>query len=203
MSRYEVIILKIGYTRWTSPVQQRADGSITLVKGPKNVIIDTGGPWNKEEIPVWLTGEGLTPRHIDFVVCTHGHSDHVGNINLFPSATLILSHDICQGDLYTVHDFAGGQPFKIDDEIDVIPTPGHAGQDISVIVRTDSGIHAVVGDLFESEGDRDDESLWRSTSEFPEQQEASRRSVLDLADFIVPGHGHMFRVQPDSMPTRR
>jgi glyoxylase-like metal-dependent hydrolase (beta-lactamase superfamily II) len=203
MSKYEVIVLKSGYAHWISPTQQRADGSITLVKGSRNVLVDTGGPWNREKLPVWLAEEGLAPNQVDFVICTHGHSDHVGNINLFPSATLILSHDICQADLYTVHDFASGQPFKVDDDVDIISTPGHAWQDISVIVRANHGIYAVVGDLFESEGDRDDESLWRSASEFPEQQEASRRSVLDLADFIVPGHGGMFRVRPDSAPTYR
>jgi glyoxylase-like metal-dependent hydrolase (beta-lactamase superfamily II) len=87
MSKYEVVVLKNGYARRIGPTEQRADGSITLVKGPKNVIIDTGGPWNKAKIPAWLAEQGLTPRQIDFVVCTHGHSDHVGNINLFPSAT--------------------------------------------------------------------------------------------------------------------
>ncbi len=114
---------------------------------------------------------------------------------------MIVSQDISQGDLYTVHDFAGGQPFKLDDEVEVVPTPGHTGQDISVIIRTSRGIYALVGDLFENEADQDDESLWRSASEYPEQQEASRRRVQDIADFIVPGHGAMFRVQPDSTPT--
>jgi len=39
---------------------------------------------------------------------------------------------------------------EIDDEIRVIPTPGHSHQDISVIAETDGGVIAVVGDLFEN-----------------------------------------------------
>ena len=37
---------------------------------------------------------------MDWVVCTHGHSDHVGNLNLFADAKIIVSHDICKGDKY-------------------------------------------------------------------------------------------------------
>jgi len=37
---------------------------------------------------------------ITHVVCSHGHSDHVGNINLFPAAMLIVSYDVCRGDTY-------------------------------------------------------------------------------------------------------
>ena len=44
--------------------------------------------------------EGLTPAEIDTVVGTHGHSDHIGNLNLFPHATVIVSYDISRGDTF-------------------------------------------------------------------------------------------------------
>ncbi|KJU84813.1 Metallo-beta-lactamase domain-containing protein 1 [Candidatus Magnetobacterium bavaricum] len=53
---------------------------------------------------------------------------------------------------------------------------------------------AVVGDLFESEDDIRDESLWRRSSEDQAVQYQSRQRVLQLADYIVPGHGSMFAV---------
>ena len=56
----------------------------------------------------------VTPNEIDVVVCTHGHSDHVGNLNLFPNAKFIVSYDVSEGDLYSVHDFQGGNPYIID-----------------------------------------------------------------------------------------
>jgi glyoxylase-like metal-dependent hydrolase (beta-lactamase superfamily II) len=120
MKRYEVVVLKPGYATWVGPSQQRADGTITLVKGACNLMVDTGGPWDREAILRGLEGEGLAPADIDYVICTHGHSDHVGNVNLFPHATLIISFDICNSDLYTFHPFAEGRPYKIDDEVDVI-----------------------------------------------------------------------------------
>jgi glyoxylase-like metal-dependent hydrolase (beta-lactamase superfamily II) len=194
MSAYEVRVLKPGYANWVGPTQQRADGTITLVKGAHNIVVDTGGPWNRQAIIDDLKKEGLSPKDIDFVVCTHGHSDHTGNNNLFPNATLMLSYDICKGDLYTFHDFTNDQPYVIDDEIKVIATPGHTAEDVSVIVRTPKGVYAITGDLFESSEDLKNDGLWRSFSNNPELQERNRLRILDHADYIVPGHGDMFEV---------
>lgn len=177
------------------PAQQRADGTITLIKGLKKVIVDTGSPSDKKVIIEALKKENVHPKDINFVVCTHGHSDHIGNNNLFPNATFIVSYDVSKADLYTFHDFSSGQPYKIDDEIEVIPTKGHTKQDISVIVRTSSGVVAIVEDLFENEGDIENEDLWRSFSEFPEDQSINRKKILEIADFIVPGHSDIFRVK--------
>lgn len=188
-------ILQPGYARRVGPSQQRADGTITLIKGLINLIVDTGGPWDRQNILDALTNEGLSAKDILYVICTHGHSDHTGNNNLFVDATFIVSHDICKGDLYTFHDFKSGMSFVIDEEIEVMPTPGHTGQDISVIVRTREGAVAIVGDLFECEQDLADERLWQTSSEFPLEQEKSRGRVLAIADFIVPGHGDKFQVK--------
>ena len=51
----------------------------------------------------WITAlhkEDVAPTEVDTVVGTHGHSDHIGNLNLFPQATIIVSYDICRGDTY-------------------------------------------------------------------------------------------------------
>jgi len=67
---YEVKVLKAGYAYWLGPTQQRADGTITLIKGPKKVIVDTGGHWDKEVIIEALKKENVRPEDINFVVCT-------------------------------------------------------------------------------------------------------------------------------------
>jgi glyoxylase-like metal-dependent hydrolase (beta-lactamase superfamily II) len=102
----------------------------------------------------------------------------------------VVSQDIAQGDIYTPHDFSA--PYQLTEGIEIISTPGHSGQDVSVIVRAPEGVTAIAGDLFEREEDLADESLWRATSQFPELQIANRRRILELADFIVPGHGDKF-----------
>jgi glyoxylase-like metal-dependent hydrolase (beta-lactamase superfamily II) len=195
MAPYEVKVLKDGYAIPAGTGMQRADGTITLVAGRHKVLVDTGGPWDTEAILRGLQAEQLSPADIDHVVCTHGHSDHVGNIGLFPHATLIVSYDISSGDLYTSHPFARGERYRIDDDVEVIATPGHTSQDVSVVVRTPAGIHVIAGDLFESEEDLTDEDIWRASSEDPARQAESRERILRLADFIVPGHGSMFAVR--------
>jgi glyoxylase-like metal-dependent hydrolase (beta-lactamase superfamily II) len=194
MPHCRVKVLKEGYAVPDGAGRQRADGTISLVEGEHRLVVDTGGPGDADALVEALAGEGLRPADIDHVVCTHGHSDHVGNLSLFAHATLIVSHDISRGDLYTSHPFARGEPYTIDGDVDVIATPGHTAQDVSVVARTPAGVYVVAGDLFECEQDLADEGLWRAVSEDPPRQAQSRALVLRLADFIVPGHGGAFAV---------
>lgn len=198
MSPYEVIVLKEGYSKSEGQGHHRACGSISLIKGPKNVVVDTGNPWDRDHILDGLKKNGLSPEKIHYCVCTHGHSDHVGNLSMFDKAVHILSYDVCEGDKYHMHDFKTGIPYEIDDDVEVVPTPGHTGADISVIVsNTGLGTVAVTGDLFECLEDLEEPSLWQDNSENPELQQQWRIEVLKKADYIVPGHGKMFKVPED------
>lgn len=55
----------------------------------------------------------------------------------------------------------------------------------------------LVGDLFECLEDLEEPSLWQDNSENPELQQQWRIEVLKKADYIVPGHGKMFKVPED------
>lgn len=59
--------------------------------------------------------------------------------------------------------------------------------------------NAITGDLFEREEDLQDESLWQvaACSEDPKTQELNRNKILRIADYIVPGHGPMFKVSAE------
>ena len=51
------------------------------------------------------------------------------------------------------------------------------------------------GDLFEKEEDIFNDKLWLDAgSEKPELQRHNRSKVAENADFIIPGHGPMFKV---------
>ncbi|XP_031554981.1 metallo-beta-lactamase domain-containing protein 1-like [Actinia tenebrosa] len=79
------------------------------------------------------------------------------------------------------------------DQVVILPTVGHTSEDISVVVHnTQYGTVVIAGDLFECENDEDS---WKDVSQFPDKQAQNRDSVLQVADWIVPGHGAMFKVK--------
>jgi glyoxylase-like metal-dependent hydrolase (beta-lactamase superfamily II) len=192
----KVFVLKDGYAFTQESGEHRANCSITLIIGSqKNILVDTGLPADKDAIITGLKDHGLGVENIHIVIGTHGHSDHIGNIGLFPHSLIIVSCDICRGDVYYDNDLAKGFSYSLDAGIDVIYTPGHTGRDVSVVVcDTHQGTVVVAGDLFESESDIEDPSRWKDVSENHGIHFESRSRVADLADYVVPGHGPMFRL---------
>ncbi|XP_030017974.1 metallo-beta-lactamase domain-containing protein 1 [Sphaeramia orbicularis] len=192
---YSVCVLKVGYCQSESNGTFKADGTITLITGPKTILVDTGGPWDRDFLQMKLQEKGLVPGDIDVVVGTHGHSDHIGNLSLFPGAVMIVGFDMNEGDTYCPNGLAEGQPYSVDEHVCVLPTPGHTGQDVSVQVKgTSVGTVLVAGDLFECCSDEDS---WQNLSLNPAVQKVSRRQALETADVIIPGHGLPFRVIRD------
>lgn len=114
---YSASVLKAGYCLPQTEGTFRADGSITLVTGPKNILVDTGGPWDRDFLLLKLKEKDLGPGDVHVVVGTHGHSDHVGNLNLFPKALIIVGYDISEGDTYHSNRLAEGQAFTIDEHV--------------------------------------------------------------------------------------
>jgi len=191
-----VVVLKEGYSFVSEIGEHKADCSISLVIGSqKNILVDTGLPVDKEFIISALKSHGLEVQNIDVVVGTHGHSDHIGNIGLFPDALLIVSCDICRRDVYLDNKLTQDVPYALDADIDVMYTPGHTGRDVSVVVRdSQHGTVVIAGDLFESESDIEDANRWIEVSENLAIQAQSRSRVAAVTDYIVPGHGSMFKL---------
>ncbi|GBM67196.1 Metallo-beta-lactamase domain-containing protein 1 [Araneus ventricosus] len=175
----------------------RANCTCTLVK-ENNVliIVDTFTAWDRLVLEKELENRNIRVTDITHAVGTHGHSDHIGNLNLFTNAQHIVGQSISHKDEYLLHSFEDS-PFNITENIEIIATPGHTLSDVSVIAKnTDLGTVAIVGDLFEREEDIFNSVLWRITagSESPKLQYQNRNKILNLADYIVPGHGPMFKV---------
>lgn len=193
---YEVAILKEGYAVSVEEQNKvRTGGTITLLKGPMTIIVNTGHPKDKDHILEGLQKNDVSVDDVECCICTNCNVDFVGNLNLFPDTVYIASFDMCLGDLHLRHDFESGQPFPIDKYVDVISTPGSSCTDVSVLVKdTELGTVAIVGDLFQCQEDLVDPVLWRKNSLNPDRQEKSRTKILQMADYIVPGRGKMFKV---------
>ncbi|NXI76423.1 MBLC1 protein, partial [Rhipidura dahli] len=192
---YSVHVLRVGYSRPSPDGSVLADGSVTLVLGgPLTLLVDTGGPWLCPHLPGLLAAHGVSPGDVTHLVVTHGHSDHVGNLNLFPGATALVGFDLSRGEgLYLPHGLPHGVPLELHPgHLLVTPTPGHTRAHVSLLVTgTQLGTVAVAGDAFEH---GEDEEEWRKLSEEPAVQRRSRARLAATAEVIVPGHGEPFRV---------
>ena len=188
----QVDVLFDGYCREISDSQVEANCSCTLIQTPdgKIVIVDTLTPWDGDMLKTALASKGVDPDQVTHVVSTHGHSDHTGNNNLFLKATHIVGHCISHKWTYTDPDF----PMRIGEFVEVLSTPGHTLDSITVMVTLPENKRmAVTGDLFENQDDLEDDRIWiNAGSESQEKQRQNRQMILELAHFIVPGHGKMF-----------
>jgi len=206
-----VTILFDGYSRMVSDDVMEANCTCSLIQSDDlTIIVDTLTAWDKDKLLERLQQVGVTnPHDVTHVVSTHGHSDHVGNNNLFLKATHIVGHGINRADRYTIHPFDRGEPYKIGEHVQVIATPGHTLDSVSVIVSNSRVVvtdgeasepmwvdvtTVVAGDLFEKQEDIQDDQVWiEAGSDDQELQRQSRRRVIEMADVIVPGHGPPFR----------
>ncbi|XP_076045120.1 metallo-beta-lactamase domain-containing protein 1-like isoform X3 [Oratosquilla oratoria] len=94
-----------------------------------------------------VASHGLNCDDIGYAIATHGHSDHLGNLNLFLKAKHIVGFTISYQHEFFIHPFETGEPYKIDENVEVLPTPGHTTADVSVVVRTqDMGTVVVAGE---------------------------------------------------------
>ncbi|KAK5644201.1 hypothetical protein RI129_008046 [Pyrocoelia pectoralis] len=190
---YEITVLFTGYS---TQIEQGmlANCTCTLLKGPKLIIVDTMTAWDGDRLTEALGKHDVNRNDIDFVICTHGHSDHIGCNYLFRNAHHIVGNCISHKNTYYTFNFADN-PYKIDDNVSVIATPGHTLQDVTVLVKNVNGLTAIVGDLFENEKDLEDERIWKDAgSDSEELQLKNREKILAIADWIIPGHGAKFKV---------
>lgn len=217
----ELFVLNEGYSAMLEE-KEEGGGSVmvanctcTLIKSHDcNIIVDTMTPWDGDLLLQRLHEHRLAPDDISWVVSTHGHSDHLGNNNLFLKARHIVGTNISQRNRYFIHDFTSA-PYRLSDTIEVVATPGHTLSCVSLVVRnctiktgpadltSTSGDHpatanctvAIVGDLFERSDDIGDSTLWlEAGSEDPVAQRRNRAKMATVADYIVPGHGAGFAV---------
>ena len=191
----QVILLTRGYMCRLPGGVIRVSPSVTLIKDSGiNVLVDPGA--NAKILVEALAREGLAPDKIDLVFLTHYHPDHVLNIRLFPDKDILDVNNIYRGDLEIPYE---GRIPKT--EIEVVPTPGHAPEHASLLVDTDQGRCLVAGDLFWWPDDvvqkTDHRSLIDLEDEFASDHVVlaeSRRRSLEMADYVIPGHGKPFTV---------
>ena len=192
----QVKILLKGYTSEESGTQttkesdsspeEKTQCTITLIQDKDiNMVVDPGTVKDQKRIIDALKKEGLDIEDINFVCITHSHMDHYRNIGMFPDAKALDFWGIWEKD--TVDDW---NP-KFTKDIEIIKTPGHDRTNITLLVKTEKGIVAVVGDVFWKEDEPKDDPY----ADDMEKLKNSRKLVKEKANFIIPGHGDIYEVK--------
>ncbi|MFQ5493061.1 MAG: hypothetical protein ACE5DX_02805 [Candidatus Dojkabacteria bacterium] len=82
----------------------------------------------------------------------------------------------------------------------MLPTPGHAHEHTALVVEVNGKVYVVAEDVFwwwdGEQKSNTVKDLMELEDPFVKDKEAlkrSRKKVLEIADFIIPGHGVMFR----------
>lgn len=163
--------------------------TVTLIRdGNISIIVDPGMGKNiPERLKQALKKEGLSLEEVNIVFTTHYHLDHTQYVGIFPKAKLIDSLYTYEADKWSDHK---GDGYKISPNVSILHTPGHSIEHASLVVNTNGGLMVVAGDVwwFSDMTPKKDDMAWNQ-----KVLEKSRKKVLEIADWIIPGHGKMFK----------
>jgi len=192
----EIKVLIQGYAREENGVEHASCTTTLIQEGKLNIIVDPG--MNRKLLLKALDKENLKPSDINYVVLTHNHMDHMLLTGIFENAKVLDDNSIYSFDgAITNHD--GKIPGT---DIKIIKTPGHDQFHCAVAVDTKDGKVVIAGDVLwwqdSEKQETDKQGLMEHKDPYEKNHEQlmnSRKKVLEIADWVIPGHGKMFKVK--------
>lgn len=186
----KVFVLVEGYVKDAGETVQ---STITLIQdNGRNIIVDPGMTRDPRAITDALKKHGLQPGNIDTIFITHHHPDHTRYMGLFQGARLYDYASIYASDKW----LDSGDGHAITPNVKIMHTPGHTSEDATLVVSDvlnmpeKNPCTVAICHLWWFKGKDDD-----PTAENMEKLRTSRKKVTAIADYIVPGHGGMFKVE--------
>ncbi|WP_321332957.1 MBL fold metallo-hydrolase [Breoghania sp.] len=200
--------------------------AIVMVEaGGKRALFDVGHGVTRRMLLEALKARDLAPRDIDMLIFSHGHFDHVLNLDLFPDAPILMGRDerdyldaIFETDTVTPRYLAAllsqRDVSTVDGEAEIMPgvtlfpTPGHSPGHVSLELDTADGPAILAADALKTAREA---TTGTPDLEFDPQKRgaASIREVLRRGRTIVPGHfptlhrqedGHLWWDEIQEMP---
>lgn len=163
----------------------RSCSTVTLIQDKNlNIIVDPGTLPNQKILINKLKKVGLSIDDIDIVVVTHSHMDHCRNVGMFKNAKTLDHWGWWKGDVWEEYK----NPLTRD--IKIIKTPGHSYDGITLIVKTNIGTVAICGDVFWKKNYPKNDPFASDKNKLKK----SRQKVLKIADYIIPGHDNIYKV---------
>lgn len=149
-----------------------------------NILIDTSSKENLQELIKSLKELKLSPRDIKTIILTHGHYDHIENINLFQNAniygnfTKIINNNHTQTEIKKILPI---EKFSIKD-FKIFKLPGHTLGDIAILYKK----ILFSGDIIFHNG-------YIGRNDFPESNPKKQKKSLEKLstinfEILCPGH---------------
>lgn len=189
-----VKVLIKGYAKEIKKGWVASSTTCLITTEDKKIITDPG--CNQEKLLKALSQENLTTDDIDYVFLSHCHPDHILLAGIFEKAKFITFDTNLMYDKDLILEF---DKHVLGKDIEIIETPGHVLEHLSLLVNTSIGKVAIVGDvIWWTEGEKqifDVNQKDRSQAKGMNMEKLieSRKKILKVADWIIPGHGSMFK----------
>ncbi len=190
----KVKVLVEGYAK---PLERgwKASSTVCLITTEdKKIITDPG--CNREALLNALSDENLKTGDIDYVFLSHRHPDHVLLAGLFENARYITFDANLMYEKDILSEFDRN---IFGEDVEIIDTPGHVPEHLSLIVRTSEGSVAIAGDVIwwldteEQVFDLNQKDHNQAPDMDMQALVESRKKLFANADYIIPGHGKMFK----------
>jgi glyoxylase-like metal-dependent hydrolase (beta-lactamase superfamily II) len=162
--------------------------TISLVRSDDvTLVVDPGILASVSDLHDALSTHGLTPDEVTHVFLTHHHVDHTRNVGLFSRAIVIDNESVYRGDIWDDHD---GDGMVIANGIKIMHTPGHSDECASLVVDTSEGTAVITHAWWFADRTPEEDPM----ASDQEQLNQSRSKILEIADYVVPGHGEPVKV---------
>jgi len=192
----ELKVLIEGYAKKLKKGWVASSTACLITTENKKIVTDPG--CNRKKLIEALAKEGLTTDDIDYVFLSHCHPDHILLAGIFENAKFITFDTNLMYDKDLMLEF---DKHALGKDIEIIETPGHVLEHLSLIINTPNGKIAVAGDvIWWVDGEKqvfDINQKDHSQAKGMDMDKLieSRKRILEIADYIIPGHGKMFKVK--------
>jgi N-acyl homoserine lactone hydrolase len=180
-----------GYLLWDTGVTDKIFGS-PPGSGPI--------PWQRSKTLIeQLAALGVKPTDLRYIAVSHIHPDHVGNVDLFPTVTLLIQRaDFDYAMAQKTPPFNGDRPvMKLEGDYDVfgdrsvrlVATPGHTPGHESLLVHLpNTGWVLLSGDAVHFKDNWDNRRVPAGNTD----KEATLSSMQHIADLIGQYHAQLW-----------
>mgnify|MGYP000517387887 CR=1 FL=1 len=167
---------------------RKVASTISLIRTEDMIMVtDPGmtaeGDW--DNLIHTMKNLGVSKEDVTHIFISHHHPDHNTRVGVFPNAIIVDFWATYKNDDWNDHP----DKFEISEGVIVIKTPGHTHEDASLLVETKEGTYLLTHMWWNDQFGPDKDPLAQDQITL----DKNRQEWVHQVDWIVPGHGKMFK----------